>query len=151
MKPAVASGTMRTPSRDVMLGSEKFHIPGGTGLWMPSYAMHNSELNWGPDTDVYRPVRHFAAPLVPELCAGLRLATSCFTTAMQRWSACSASQAASGIRARSAQERWLEPGVEYVQQSVDGSAAGNSPADAGSVKSDHRQNYELGINRDFAV
>jgi cytochrome P450 len=56
LKPAVASGTMRTPSRHVVLGSNKFRIPAGTGLWMPSYVMHNSGLNWGPDADVYRPV-----------------------------------------------------------------------------------------------
>ena len=56
LKPVVAGGTMRVPLRDVVLGGGKYHIPAGTGLWTPSYAMHNSTFNWGPDVSDYRPV-----------------------------------------------------------------------------------------------
>ena len=61
LKPAVASGTIRVALRDVVLGRGKHRIPAGTGLWTPSYAMHNSKLNWGPDADVFRPVSQSAA------------------------------------------------------------------------------------------
>ena len=49
------------------------------------------------------------------------------------------------------QERWLEPGMEYVQQAGSSGSTGSGPAGAKSVKSEHRQNYELGINRDYTV
>ena len=49
------------------------------------------------------------------------------------------------------QERWLEPGMEYVQQAGSSGSTGSGPAGAESAKSGHRQNYELGINRDFTV
>ena len=59
LKPAVASGTIRVTLRDVVLGGGKFKIPVGTGLWTPSYPIHNSKLNWGQDAHDYRPVsRH---------------------------------------------------------------------------------------------
>ena len=56
-----------------------------------------------------------------------------------------------GPSARRVQERWLEPGAEYVQQEPKGSPAGVGPTISKSSKSEHRQNYELGIGRDFAV
>ena len=60
MKPAVASGTMRMALRDLVIGGGRYQIPARTGLWLPSYTMHNSKANWGPDAEEYRPVSKIA-------------------------------------------------------------------------------------------
>ncbi len=61
MKPVAANGTARVALRDIVLGGGKYRIPANTGLWMPTFSIQNSELNWGPDADVYRPVSRAAA------------------------------------------------------------------------------------------
>jgi len=62
------------------------------------------------------------------------------------------------MRAIVAQERWLRPGAEYVQHLGDESPAGAtadgdgpSSTAADSGKSLNRQNFELGISRDYTV
>ena len=60
------------------------------------------------------------------------------------------------MNAIAAQERWLRPGAEYAQHLDDEGAApadgdGPSSTAADSGKSLNRQNFELGISRDYTV
>ena len=60
------------------------------------------------------------------------------------------------MNADAAQERWLRPGAEYAQHLDDEGAApadGDGPSSraADSDKSLNRQNFELGISRDYTV
>ena len=60
MKPVAANGTVRVTKRAVVLGGGKYRIPASTGLWLPTFSIQNSELNWGPDANVFRPVSRSA-------------------------------------------------------------------------------------------